>query len=82
MADEYLEGIIIESSNPMFRDSSHIPIDNTISYSYDIPMGPGEEIWVVFTAYAAKAGDYAGDIDFCINDEMTCLPYRIRTIIE
>jgi len=82
VADEYLEGVVIESSRPMFWDAYHVPVDDTISYSYDIDIAPGEEVWVVFEAYAAKVGDYAGDIDFCINSEVTCLSYRIRTIIE
>ena len=82
IADEYLEGLVVESSLPMFSDSRHIPLDNTISYSYDIPIESGEEIEVIFEVFAAKVGDFSGDIDFCINDEASCLSHHIRTIVE
>jgi hypothetical protein len=82
IADAYLEGIVIESTRPEFREAMHIPIDNTMSYSFDIPIDPGDETVVVFTAYAAKRGDFSGEIDFCVNTEFNYLPYPIRTVVE
>ena len=82
IADEYLEGIVVESSIPKFSDAGHVPIDNTISYSFDIPIEAGAELIVIFDVFAAKVGDFSGEIDFCINDEGSCLPYPIRTIVE
>ena len=40
------------------------------------------EVTVAISAYAAHAGDYAGDIDFCINSAVSCLSYPVRTIIR
>ena len=60
----------------------HIPIDNTMSYSFDLPIAPGERVVVVFHACAAQAGDDPGEVDFCINSEMSCLQSLIRTIVQ
>ena len=82
VADEYLEGIVIESSDPPFSDALHLPVDNTLSYSFDIMVAAGEEEVITFHAYAAHAGDYFGDIDFCIDSGVSCLSYPVRTIVR
>ena len=82
VGQEYLEGIIIEKSMPPFFESSRIPIDNTISYSYNITIEPDEEQTIVLSAYAAKSGDFSSEVDFCINSEISFLSHSIRTIIE
>ncbi len=82
IADEFLKGVVIESSNPPFSRSMHVPLDNTISYHYGLPIPPGKEISITLSAYAAHQGDYSGEFDFCINSEMNCLFYAVRTIVE
>lgn len=82
IADEYLEGIAIEKSTPPFKEAFHVPIDNSTSYVFDLPLKPGEQREVVFQAYAAHTGDHAGDVDFCINSEFTFVSYPVRTIVE
>ena len=82
IADGYLEGIIIEDTKPDYSEAWHIPIDNTMSYSFDLAIPPGEETVVVLTAYAAKRGDYSGELDFCINTEFNYLSAPVRTIVE
>lgn len=82
IADEFLKGVVIEDSDPPFSQSEHIPVDNTISYSYDLAVPPGNEISITLSAYAAYQGDYSGDFDFCINSMVSCLFYTVRTIVE
>ncbi len=82
VGEEYLEGIVIEGTEPPFSEAMHIPIDNTMSYSFDLPIAPGAEVVVVFHAYAAQASDYSSEVDFCINSEVSCLSYPIRTIVQ
>jgi hypothetical protein len=82
IADEYLEGIVIEGTRPEFSEATHIPIDNTMSYSFDLPIDPGDEAVIVLSAYAAKRGDFAGEIDFCVNSEFNFLSYPVRTVVE
>lgn len=82
IADEFLKGVVIEGSDPPFSESEHIPLDNTISYSYDLAIPPGREISITLSAYAAYQGDYSGEFDFCINSMVSCVFYTVRTIVE
>lgn len=82
IADAYLDGIVIRGSEPPFKDAQHIPIDNTTSYSFDLPIPAGGEVTVVFEAHAAHPGDHRGDVDFCINSEISFLSYPVRTLVE
>ena len=82
VADSTLEGIVIQRTEPPFSDAMHVPIDNTQSYSFDLPIAPGEEVVVRFHAVAAHKGDFAGDIDFCVDSETSCGSYPLRTIVE
>lgn len=82
IADEYLEGVVVREMDPAFKDAMHVPFDNTQSYSMDLALPPGQAVTVTIRAYAAHAGDYGGDIDFCINSALSCLSYPVRTIIR
>ena len=81
-ADEYLKGIVIESSDPPFSEFGHIPLASGTSYSYDLAIPPGREISITLFAYAAHRGDYAGEFHLCINSTTSCLYYSVRTIVE
>jgi hypothetical protein len=82
IADEWLAGVVVTKMDPPFTDAFHVPIDNTQSYSLDRPIEPGAELKVVISAYAAHAGDFAGDVDFCIDSGMSCLSYPMRTLVR
>ena len=82
VGDEYLEGIVIEKTVPPFKDAFHVPIDNTMSYTYDINIAAGRKVTVLLHAYAAKTGDFSSAVDFCINSNACFLSYPIRTIVE
>lgn len=82
IADAYLEGIVIKSTQPAFSDAMHVPIDNTVSYSLGLPVAAGKEVKVTLHAAAVRSGDFSGDFDFCINSEFTCLPYPVRTVVR
>jgi hypothetical protein len=82
IADEYLEGVVVRAIEPAFKDAMHVPFDNTQSYSMDVLLPPAQEVSVTISAYAAHGGDYAGDIDFCINSAVSCLSHPVRTIIR
>ncbi len=82
VADEYLAGIVVVSTDPAFREATHIPLDNTMSYSYNIPLAKGKPVSVQFNCYAARPGDFSGEVDFCINNDSSFLTYPIRTIVK
>ena len=82
VADSYLRGIVIERTEPAFSEASHMPIDNTMSYTLNQSIAAGAELVVTVFAMAGHPGDHAGDVDFCIDSRMSCLPYPIRTIVR
>jgi hypothetical protein len=82
IGDEYLKGIAIVKTEPDNSESRHIPLDNTVTYTFNIPVKPGKEIKVTFYAKALKKGDFNSEIDFCINNEVSFLSKSIRTVVQ
>ena len=82
IADRYLEGVAIEAARPRFTDSYHVPIDNTWSYTFDLEVGPGEEVVVVLDATAVRPGDFQGDVDFCINNGLSFVSHPLRIVVQ
>lgn len=81
VADEYLAGIAVRSTAPAFVSSSHVPIDGTVSYSFDLDLPAGSDTRVTFTAVATQSGDWSGDFDFCIDSQVKCVPHLVRTLV-
>lgn len=79
VADSYLEGIAIESTVPRFYELMHVPIDNSMSYTFDLSLEPGEEVSVTFHAIAKRPGLHHGTIDVCINHVASCLFLPVST---
>lgn len=82
IADAYLKGIVIERTEPPFKEAMHVPIDDTMSYKLELPVPSGEERVVVLHAYAAHPGDYAGEFDFCVNTIYDFVSYPARTVVR
>ena len=82
LADEYLAGVAIRSSEPPYRDSMHVPIDNSYSYEYRTPIPPGGTVAVRFRAQGLKAGDHTGDVDVCVDWGGSCISRPLRTLVE
>lgn len=82
IGDAYLDGIAIIRTEPDHQEATHVPIDNTMSYVFNIPVGPGKRTEVRLYAKAVKRGDYHSEIDFCINSDYLFLSKAIRTVVE
>ena len=82
VADGFLKGIVVRSTDPAFTEATHLPILNAVSYSFDRTLAPGESLKVVFQCYAAKAGDWSGEVTFYVNSTATALTYPLRTIVK
>ncbi len=82
VGEAYRTGIAIEKSNPSFSQASHIPIDNTMSYEFNLDLPSNQEKVVTFYATALKAGDYSSKVDFCINSSTSFLSYPVRTFVS
>jgi len=82
IADAYLDGIAILRTEPNHSEATHIPLDNTMSYVFKLPIGAGEQKEIKLYAKALRQGDYNAEIDFCINSDFSFLSRSIRTIVE
>jgi hypothetical protein len=82
VADEYLAGVAIRSSEPPFKDTMHLPIDNSNSYEYKKTIPPGQDLVVRFRAVALRPGDHSGDIDVCVDWGGNCTSHPLRTMVD
>ncbi len=80
--DHYLEGIAIRSTEPAYRQSYHVPIDNTQAFEFYRDIGPYETITITFSATAVAPGDFNSFFDACINSDISYLTYPIRTVVK
>lgn len=82
VGDPYLVGIAFEKTDPAFSDATHIPIDNTMSYTLNLDLPSNQEKVVTFYATALKTGDFSSKIDFCINSSTSFVSYPVRTMVQ
>ena len=76
----YLRGIAIRSAEPPWKESTDLLVLGT-SYTFDLPIEPGQELVLVLQATALHSGDFSGDFDFCINSEVRFLTQQARTVV-
>ncbi|HMD73891.1 MAG TPA: hypothetical protein VKG05_08540 [Steroidobacteraceae bacterium] len=82
IGDAYLDGIAITAFEPNYKDTMHVPIDNTRSYIFDLPVETGRPLRILLHARAVKTGDHNSQIDFCINSNASFLSRTLRTTVE
>jgi hypothetical protein len=78
----YLEGIEVLGSDPEYYESFGIDMDNTVSYSYEINIRPGETLVVMFYCKAISAGKFEGKMDVCINTGFNYESVDVSTTVE
>lgn len=82
IGDSFLAGIQVDRSDPVPYDLYHLPIDNTMSYVYDIDVPPSQDFSVTFHARAVAQGIQSGSFDFCVNSHINCDRRTISTRVE
>jgi hypothetical protein len=65
IADEYMDGFIVSSVEPKHKSSTHLPVDDSQSFTFDASIPPGDSLVFAFTLLAIKAGVFRGDVDIC-----------------
>lgn len=65
IGEEYLAGFTISAVKPTPKSSTHVPVDDSRSYNFDVSIKPGASQSFVYTLRAEKAGVYRGDVDVC-----------------
>jgi hypothetical protein len=82
VGDDYHDGFILMSSEPLYLESTHIPIDNSISYTFHQTIPAGGSLELRFHWKAVKMGDFNDEMDFCINSEFNFISMIQRTIVN
>jgi Na+-transporting methylmalonyl-CoA/oxaloacetate decarboxylase gamma subunit len=78
--DTYLKGVRMQRSNPAWSASA--TVGDFVTYNYQLEIPARGELVVKFDARAIGPGDYAGDFDVCINNELSYLTEVVRTNVD
>ena len=71
LGEVYLEGFSIVSTTPPYKTSTHVPVDNSRSFNFDVTIPPGAHSNFTFTLRAEKPGLFRGDVDVCEGTRFT-----------
>ncbi len=63
IADEYLAGFVVVSVDPVEKSNMHVPLDNSMSYTFDEEIPRGESKSFTFHLRAQEPGVFRGDVD-------------------
>jgi hypothetical protein len=78
----YLDGVVIQRTSPTYDEFSDNLFGNFHSYYFYRQLPPGSTTTVQFFARAVMSGNFSGDLDVCIDSEIRCTSYFIRTVIR
>lgn len=65
IGEAYLEGFLIVATEPRFKSSMHVPIDDTRSFAFNVAIPPRESRRFEFRLRPAQVGVWRGDVDIC-----------------
>jgi hypothetical protein len=82
VGDDYLGGISLVKTEPPFTESMHVPIDNSVSYSFRKEIGAQQSITIDLYWQATSEGEFSDYIDFCINSEINFIERYFSTIVK
>lgn len=82
IANQYLKGIMVLNIDPVYKESMRIPIFNSMNYSYNHSLPPGDTAVFFVACKAIATGDFSGDFEFCINNDMDILSRNVRTVVK
>jgi hypothetical protein len=80
IADEYLAGFTVSTVKPRPKSNTHVPIDNSRSFTFDVSIPPGTSQSFIYTLRAEKAGMYRGDVDVC--EGMQFITGMAQTVVK
>jgi hypothetical protein len=80
IAEDYLDGFLVVSTDPKPKSNMHVPLDNKRSYTFDCRIPHGDSARFTFRLRPVKTGLYRGDIDVC--EGMRFLTTQVQTLVE
>jgi hypothetical protein len=80
IAEIYLAGFTVSSTRPTAKSNMHVPISNSRSYTFDVPIAAGATETFIFTLRAEKPGIHRGDVDVC--EGMRSITGMAQTVVK
>ena len=77
---DFLNGILILNSTPTFSNNYEEFWMQIYEFRKSLPIKSDNKI--IFSAKAIKKGDFSWDVDFCIDDDITCIYSWMRIIVD
>ena len=65
IAEDYLAGFTVSTIDPRPKSNTHVPFDNSRSFTFGVQIPPRTSKTFTFTLRAEKPGLYRGDVDVC-----------------
>lgn len=65
ISDDYMEGFVTIATEPKPKSTMHVPIDNSMSHTFNTRISAGETKAFIFTLRSEKPGIFRGDLDVC-----------------
>ena len=65
IGEDYLEGFTVSAIEPRPKSSTHVPVDNSRSFTFDVKIPPRASRVFTFALRAEKVGIFRGDVDVC-----------------
>jgi len=63
--DDYLKGFAVLGTEPPAKSNMHVPLDNSMSYSFDVSIAPKETQRFRFRLRPPAPGVFRGNVDVC-----------------
>src|SRR5687768_15258267 len=80
IADDYLNGFIVVSTEPRHKSTMHVPIDNSQSFTFGQAIQPGQSNRFIFNLRAVKTGLFRGDVD--VTQGMQFVTEMAQTLVK
>lgn len=80
LSEDYLNGFTVLEVTPSPKSNIRIPLENTRSYTFDIPISPGKSQSFVYTLRAEKEGIFRGDVDAC--EDLQFITEQAQTVVK
>lgn len=78
----FLEGLDITDINLERSYEYYVESIDEDIFEFNTPLEPNESLTIVFTATAKKTGNFSGDFDVCIDNDINCAFETISVVIQ
>jgi hypothetical protein len=80
ISEDYLDSFAVISTEPAAKSHMHVPLDNSMSYTFNTRIAPGTTKAFTFTLRAEKIGFFRGDVDVC--EGMRFITASAQTVVK